>query len=496
MITLLCLLVPLLAAVITFVRRTHRIRYPRPPGPRGYPIIGSLLEAPTQRHWLKYAEWADGYSWVSPLTAIGASELTHTVVGRLSDTDVVYFEVIGQPIIVLNSLESANELLNRRSALTSSRPDSVMLHKLMGWDGNFTFQPYGDPWRIRRKLFWQNFKDNPSNLSLFRPIQIKHARQFLRRLLNHPDAFIEHTRFIPVATIFEATFGISITSENNPYIKRARKAIEHFDNAFAASLFLVDSFPVSQYLPRWFPGTGFLKYADDARKDLRDMIDTPYAEVTEILRREEASGFSRPSSASCVLERILSTFDGELTASQEDLVKDATTVAFSGLFHLSTSEDTYRGYHIPKDTTIIANIWAIMQNPEHFPEPTKFDPDRFIDEDGQLNETLVDIIRLSFGLGRRICPARSFAWDTIWIVLVSTLRDFNISPIKDEFGRDVLPRLELEPMIITFVVSENFTSVFPTDEGFPNDFYRKLRAFECTITPRSKEMRLCVQEYE
>ncbi|KAJ8521441.1 hypothetical protein ONZ45_g1896 [Pleurotus djamor] len=297
-----------------------------------------------------------------------------------------------------------------------------------------------------------------------------------------------------------------------------------------------------------------------------DMIDTPYVEVTERLCREEASGISRPSSDSRVLKRILSTFDSELTVSQEDLVKDATVVAFSAgadttqaplltifaamthfpevqrkaleeINDLLNSKDDVKlekKFDAPRFPTFDdlqmltysqAVVWellryllavrvaiptslhtlAIMQNPEHFPEPAKFDPDRFINEYGQLNEALVDIVRLSFGFGRRvysselnvrICPGRGFAWDTIWINLVSTLRAFNILPVKDEFGRDVLPRLELEPMIITFVVSETYQMLkYLTDEDVPHGFYRKLRAFECTITPRSKEIDLCVQEY-
>ncbi|KAJ8454690.1 hypothetical protein ONZ45_g19202 [Pleurotus djamor] len=452
--------------------------------------------------------------------------------------------------MILSSLESTNELLNRRSALTSSRPYSVMLCKLMGWGGNFVFQPYGDAWRARRKIFWQNFKEHPTNLALFRPIQTKHARRFLRRLLDAPKDFAENTRFTPAAAIFEATFGISITSENNPHIERVRKALEHFDNALGLGSFLVDTFPILQYLPRWFPGTGFLKYAEVARKDLRQMIDTPYIEVT---RRDEDGGLAQLSSPSCVLERILANVDGDISAAQEDLIKDSTAVAFSagadttqapllslfaamthfpevqrkaqreiddllnsrkhghqagsseapllptfddlhllpysqavvwelirwqpfaplGLFHLYTSEDTYRGYHIPKGTIIMANIWAMMRDQEYFPEPDMFMPDWFIGEDGLLNETLVDIVRGSFGFGRRICPGRVFAWDMIWIVLVSTLRVFAISAVKDDSGRDVLPELELEPILVT-----------------------KLRPFKCNITPRSDDVAGLVREYE
>lgn len=38
---------------------------------------------------------------------------------------------------------------------------------------------------------------------------------------------------------------------------------------------------------------------------------------------------------------------------------------------------------IPKGTTMMPNIWRILNNPEQFPEPDKFNPDRFLDEDGK-----------------------------------------------------------------------------------------------------------------
>jgi hypothetical protein len=41
--------------------------------------------------------------------------------------DIVYLEILGQKIIVLNSAEAASDLLDKRSALYSDRPSIPMV---------------------------------------------------------------------------------------------------------------------------------------------------------------------------------------------------------------------------------------------------------------------------------------------------------------------------------------------------------------------------------
>lgn len=71
----------------------YRFRAPRgmmlPPGPVRLPLVGKLFNAPQERTWPTYTDWARIYG------------------------DVVYMEIFGGPVIIVNSAKAAIKLFEK-----------------------------------------------------------------------------------------------------------------------------------------------------------------------------------------------------------------------------------------------------------------------------------------------------------------------------------------------------------------------------------------------
>ena len=88
--------------------------------------------------------------------------------------------------------------------------------------------------------------------------------------------------------------------------------------------------------------------------------------------------------------------------------------------HSTTCDTSLSGYKIPRDRTVIINLWAIHHDPDIWADPFSFRPERFMDEHGRLHVEGV----MSFSAGKRMCPGQSFAKKAVFLYLARLLSRF------------------------------------------------------------------------
>ena len=104
-------------------RRRNPRRLPLPPGPRGLPFLGNVLDIPQEQIWEGYHQLCRQYG-TSALRFVGILTWAN---GRVILGDLVYLNALGIDILIVGSLEKAFDLLEKRANNYSDRPDLAVL---------------------------------------------------------------------------------------------------------------------------------------------------------------------------------------------------------------------------------------------------------------------------------------------------------------------------------------------------------------------------------
>uniref|UniRef100_A0A672IU84 unspecific monooxygenase n=1 Tax=Salarias fasciatus TaxID=181472 RepID=A0A672IU84_SALFA len=79
---------------------------------------------------------------------------------------------------------------------------------------------------------------------------------------------------------------------------------------------------------------------------------------------------------------------------------------------------------IPKDMVVMVPVWPLHRNPEIWPEPEKFKPERFTKGN---KETIDPYTYMPFGMGPRNCIGMRFALVSMKLVMTKILQRFSFS---------------------------------------------------------------------
>ncbi|RDX99478.1 Cytochrome P450 82C4, partial [Mucuna pruriens] len=98
--------------------------------------------------------------------------------------------------------------------------------------------------------------------------------------------------------------------------------------------------------------------------------------------------------------------------------------------HEASEDCNIQGYYVPKGTRVFANVWKLHRDPSLWSEREKFSPERFINENGELDEGH-HFEYLPFGSGRRACPGFTFATQVSLTTLARLLQGFDLDVPMD-----------------------------------------------------------------
>ncbi|KAF9470940.1 putative monooxygenase [Pholiota conissans] len=440
------------------------------PGPPHLPLIGSMHHMPTKSAWLVFSEWNKVYG------------------------GIFHLDVLGKPIVVINSVKIAKDLLDKRSSIYSDRPHAIMAGDLVGFSRTLAFLPYGDIWRKQRRLVAQDF--TPSMMPRYFALQEREVAALVRNLLKAPDTVRDELQLRLGTIIIRATYGYHVESLDDSMLKSGLDGIKNFSRTTTPGRYLVDIIPALRYLPVWMPGAGFLKEAEEMRQQLTDAANKPYEwckanlmtgktlmpnlcgsivqdagdqlsndlEETTIWSAVAVLGGGLDTNESAALSFIMAMIlypevqkkahaelDSVIGTERLPLISDrpnlpyirsimAETLRWAppgplGVPHAVTEDDVYDGQFIPQGTVLMANIWHMLHDPEVYPSPMEFIPERFNGDDTAMDNAK----ELVFGFGRRICPGIHFAEGTLFCIITTLLATCDILPQLDAQGREVLP---------------------------------------------------------
>ncbi|KAF8999613.1 cytochrome P450 [Cyathus striatus] len=470
-------LLSLAIAATTVGYSLSKKRNPLPPGPKGLPFLGNIQDLPKTRPWETFAKWGDIYGGIIHVTAFGKS------------------------MIILNDSDTALEMLEKKGKIYSDRPTLVLAGEIIGWDEGPALIPFDRNGKFSefRRYYNQYIGSRGKVVESFSDMIHAGAQGFVKRLLETPNNWSRHVKMYAASNGLMIGYGHKLDHEDDALLDIVSTAVNEFSELTVNGAYLVDIFPILQYVPAWFPGAGWKRKVPQFRANLNRMMEAPFEWAQQqLMNGIENPGFTHDALANNdrltpqEVRRIMvmaSTFYGGGTdttiggiqcfflamvlfpSAQVKAQAEIDAVVGSGRLptlrdrprlpyvealywevlryypyvplaipHVVREDDIHGGYFIPKGAMIIPNVWRFMKDERKYRNPGSFSPERFLSSDGHTPEE--DPRNFVFGFGRRycgVCPGRHLGDATMWTAMTSVLAAFTLSPIVKD-GKPVTPK--------------------------------------------------------
>jgi cytochrome P450 len=361
--------------------------------------------------------------------------------------------------VFLNSSRVTNALLEKRSAIYSSRPKFPYTSDLLSGGCRMVMQPYGAQWRTVRKIMHAIL--NIKNASTFAPFQDLESRQMLWEIMVKPEEWFFANQRFANSVVMSVVFGKRVLTRDDPQLEGLFSTSLEFILAQQIGANWVDTMYFLTYLPKslqWWRKRGsagherVVKVYQNEMDDLKQRMAEgrcPPCFATKFLEDPETEKLDKKQSlfalgslmeAGSDTSRMTISQVIAAAASDPRWVKEAQKqldkvcgfaerlpefsdranlpymsavikegfrwrpFAEIGVPHMLTKDDNFEGYRFPANTIFTWNSWTIALDEKENSEPLRFWPERWLDpsiqsfDSSKLDDPLSG--QWSFGAGK------------------------------------------------------------------------------------------------
>ncbi|XP_036199574.1 cytochrome P450 2U1 [Myotis myotis] len=459
-----------------------------PPGPTPWPVVGNfgfVLLPPflRGRSWVKFGKRIPDLDPSTP-----AAQVLLTNLARVYG-NIYSFFVGPYLVVVLNDFHSVREALVQQAEAFSDRPRMPLVSRVTKEKG-VVFARYGPVWRQQRKFSHSTLRHfGLGKLSLEPKIieEFKYVKEEMQKHGGDPfDPFpIVHNAISNIICLM--CFGRRFDYTNSEFRKMLNFVSRGLEVCLNSQLQLVNICSWLYYLP-FGPFKEFRVIENDVlnflkriikehRESLdvenpRDYIDMYLLHVDEEKKNNSNSSFNEDyllyiisdlfiagtdttsnSLLWCILymslnpdiqEKVHEEIERAIGADRVPSFTDKAQMPYTeatimevqrltmvvplSIPHMTSEKTVLQGYTIPKGTVIVPNLWAVHRDPAIWEKPDDFNPNRFLDDQGQLikRETFIP-----FGIGKRVCMGEQLAKMELFLTFVSLMQSFTFALPKD-----------------------------------------------------------------